>query len=141
MKKIFFTIVLVLCGAYAQAQNYLIIDGVAYQLTPATSGTTISPSSTYSLPPSTNQPSNYYQMPGFQLPQQVNNSYSSAYPNTTYSDNSRNLYDMQMRLSNVRQGVQLVNDFVNLIGNTYNVGGGMYNNASQNFVPVQFSGW
>jgi hypothetical protein len=116
--------------------NYVIVNGTLYELTPV-SNTTASQQQAPTnnsgwLNSNIQQQNDFYNQQN--LPQSnINQPYY-------YADN-QTVYERNMRLQNMRLGLQFANEFINIFGNGYNVAGQIYNNLYNTFTPVQFTGW
>lgn len=148
MQKFIVSTLLVFSCFLAKAQNYILIDGRVYQLLEVNTSYNSTPN--YSTP----APNNNVSLNGFN---NTNPSFSNTTPNFNntsqlqllnsnfnngfFTDQSVKLQEMNQRLTNIRQGIQVVNDIAYLASNFYNIGGGIYNNTTSTFQPVQFTAW
>jgi hypothetical protein len=134
---IFILLFLVVLVEKSTAQtNYVIINGTLYVLTPATTSTTNSEQQTPAVNNAGWLNSNNQQQNGFY--NQQNFLQSNLNQPYYYADN-QTVYERNMRLQNMRLGLQFANDFINIFGNGYNVAGQIFNNTKESFQPVQFT--
>lgn len=134
---IFILLFLVALVVKTKAQtNYVIVNGTLYELSPVSN--TSAPTQQVPVNNSGWLNSNNQQQNGFY--NQQNFLQSNLNQPYYYADN-QTVYERNMRLQNMRLGLQFANDLINIFGNGYNVAGQIFNNTKQAFQPVQFTAW